>query len=446
MKRRDFIKKGVGAFAIAAAGTVRGANAPSNRVRLGIVACARYCRGQRVLGNAIKVPGVEIAYACDVLEDARNWTASNLEKVTGFRPKMEKDVRKVLEDKELDGIICATPDHWHATCAILAMRAGKHVYVEKPCAFCPREGEIILATQKETGKVFQMGSQRRSGEHVQKAIAAIHAGAIGETKWGKCWNMTGRKPIGNGKPAAVPRNLDWELWQGPAPRTGYRDNVVPYNWHWFKRWGTGECGNNAIHFVDLARWAMGLGYPSRVVSGGGRFWMPEGDDWEWPDAQMVTWEFPERKFITWEGLCCTGFKPFMGYGSGALVYGTKGTALFTPGSGAIIDDGHGNNVQRFEPAGSDKVKDSNNRLAGGGVTDTTLAHVSNFVDAVRAADPSICRSGAEDGVKSTFLALAANVSQLSGRALDIDSATGRLLTKEGEPFWARKYEKGWELT
>ncbi len=444
MKRRDFIKKGAGAFAIAAAGTVRGANAPSNRVRLGIIACARYCRGQRVLSHTIKVPGVEIAYACDVLESARNWTAMNLEKVAGVRPKKEKDVRKVLEDPELDGIICATPDHWHAPCAILAMRAGKHVYVEKPCAFCPREGEIILEAQKATGKVFQMGSQRRSGEHVRKAIAAIHAGAIGETKWGKCWNMTGRKPIGNGKSAAVPQDLDWDLWQGPAPRTGYRDNVVPYNWHWFKRWGTGECGNNAIHFVDLARWAMGLGYPSRVVSGGGRFWMPEGDDWEWPDAQIATWEFPERKFITWEGLCCTGFKPFMGYGSGALVYGTKGTALFTPGGGAIIDDGRGNNVRRFEPAGSDKVRDTNNRIAGGGSTDTTFEHVSNFVDAVRANDPSLANTGAEDGVKSTFLALSANVSQLSGRALDIDSATGRLLTKDGEPFWSREYEKGWE--
>ena len=161
MKRREFLKKGAGAFAIAAAGTVRGANAPSNRVRLGIVACARYCRGQRVLGHTLKVPGVEIAYACDVLESARNWTATNLEKVTGFRPKKEKDVRKVLEDKDLDGIICATPDHWHATCAVLAMRAGKHVYVEKPCAFCPEEGNAILRAQRETGKVFQMGNQRR---------------------------------------------------------------------------------------------------------------------------------------------------------------------------------------------------------------------------------------------------------------------------------------------
>ena len=127
MKRRDFIKKGAGAFAIAAAGTVRGANAPSNRVRLGIVACARYCRGQRVLNHALKVPGVEFVYACDVLENARNWTERHLEKTTGVRPVKEKDVRKILEDKNLDGIICATPDHWHATCAVLAMQAGKHV-------------------------------------------------------------------------------------------------------------------------------------------------------------------------------------------------------------------------------------------------------------------------------------------------------------------------------
>ena len=444
-KRRDFLKNGAGAFAIAAAGTVRGANAPSNRVRLGIVACARYCRGQRVLGHTLKVPGVEIAYACDVLEEARNWTAGRLEKETGVRPKKEKDVRKVLEDKELDGIICATPDHWHATCAVMAMRAGKHVYVEKPCAFCPSEGEIIMATQKATGKVFQMGNQRRSSEYVRKAVKLIHEGAIGETKWGKVWYMAGREPIGNGKSVPVPKNFDWDLWQGPAPRTGYRDNYVPYNWHWFRRWGTGECGNNSIHFVDLARWAMKLEWPSRVTSSGGEFWIPESDDWQWPDAQMVTWEFPERKFITWEGLCCTGFKPYMGYGTGAMIYGTKGTAFFTPGSGVIIDDGHGKNVRKFEPEGADKVKDTTDRVNGGGITDPTFYHVSNFVDAVRKNDPAFAYSGAEDAVKSTFLALSANVSQLSRSVIDVDPSNGGLRTKAGEAFWSREYEKGWEL-
>ena len=445
MKRREFLKKGVGAFAIAAAGTVRGANAPSNRVRLGIVACARYCRGQRVLGHTLKVPGVEIAYACDVLESARNWTATNLEKVTGFRPKKEKDVRKVLEDKDLDGIICATPDHWHATCAVLAMRAGKHVYVEKPCAFCPEEGNAILRAQRETGKVFQMGNQRRSSEYVRKAIKLIHDGAIGETKWGKVWYMAGRKPIGNGKSVAVPKDLDWELWQGPAPRTGYRDNFVPYNWHWFKRWGTGETGNNAVHFVDLARWAMQVDWPCRVTSAGGKYWLPESDDWEWPDAQTATWEFPGQKFMTWECLCCTGFKPYMGYGTGAMVYGTKGTAFFTPGSGVIIDDGRGHNVQKFEPAGADKVKDTTNRIEGGGVTDPTFYHVSNFVDAVRANDPKLANSGAEDGVKSTFLALSANAAQMCGQTIDVDPKSGKLLSKAGAEFWSREYEKGWEL-
>ena len=445
MKRREFLKKGAGAFAIAAAGTVRGVNAPSNRVRLGIIACARYCRGQRVLGHTIKVPGVEIAYACDVLESARNWTATNLEKVTGFRPKKEKDVRKVLEDKDLDGIICATPDHWHATCAVLAMRAGKHVYVEKPCAFCPEEGSAILRAQRETGKVFQMGNQRRSSEYVQKAIKLIHDGAIGETKWGKVWYMAGRKPIGNGKDVPVPKDLDWDLWQGPAPRTGYRDNFVPYNWHWFKRWGTGETGNNAVHFVDLARWAMQVDWPSRVTSAGGKYYLPESDDWEWPDSQTATWEFPGQKFMTWECLCCTGFKPYMGYGTGAMVYGTKGTAFFTPGSGVIIDDGHGHNVQKFEPAGADKVKDTTNRIEGGGITDPTFYHVSNFVDAVRANNPKLANSGAEDGVKSTFLALSANVAQMCGQTLAIDPATGRLLSKAGAEYWSREYEKGWEL-
>ena len=200
-----------------------------------------------------------------------------------------------------------------------------------------------------------------------------------------------------------------------------------------------------MYFVDLARWAMQVDWPSRVTSAGGKYWLPESDDWEWPDAQTATWEFPGQKFMTWECLCCTGFKPYMGYGTGAMVYGTKGAAFFTPGSGVIIDDGRGHNVQKFEPEGASTVKDTTDRISGGGVTDPSFYHVSNFVDAVRANDPNVANSGAADGVKSTFLALSANVAQMCGQTIDVDPASGRLLSKAGAEFWSREYEKGWEL-
>ncbi len=444
--RRGFIKTGAGAFAIAAAGRAWGADAPSNRIRLAIVGCRKGGRGAAVVQRAMEVPGVEIAYVCDVDLRAMDYAAELVERKSGYRPRKEKDLRKVLADKELDGIISETPDHFHAWSAVMAMRAGKHVYVEKPCAFCPREGEIILDTWRKTGMVFQMGSQRRAATSYREAAAAIRdAGAIGETKWGKCWYMTKRKGIGRGSKIAVPEWLDWDLWQGPAPRVAYQDNVVHYDWHWFRNWGTGECGNNAVHFVDVARWCLGVEWPEHVVSSGGKFWIPQDDDWAWPDSQNVTWKFPGAKFITWEGLSCTNMKPFMGVSTGTLVYGTKGSAFFAPGGAVEFYDLKGTVTRRWTAAGKAAALTNTDDRSGGSWHDTTKDHLANFVDCIRAKTPEKAYSNADVGVKSTFLALSANVSQLSGQPLDIDPKTGRLLTKAGADLWARDYAKGWEL-
>ena len=322
MKRREFIKTGAGAFFIAAAGKAWGEGAPSNRVRVAVIGCHEKGRGAAILKVLAKIPGMEVATVCDVDSRARDFAADLVRKSSGAAPKKEKDLRRVLEDRQLDAVISETPDHWHALSAVLAMRAGKHVYVEKPCAFCPREGEIILETWKKTGMVFQMGSQRRSSAAFRAAIEAVrNDGVIGTPKWGKTWYMTRRAPIGKGVDIPVPDWLDWELWQGPAPRENLRDNLLHYNWHWFRNWGTGEAGNNSVHFVDIARWCLGVDYPERVVSAGGKYWIPEDTDWEWPDTQNISWEFPGGKFITWEGLSCTNLKPFMGVATGALVYG-----------------------------------------------------------------------------------------------------------------------------
>ena len=318
--------------------------------------------------------------------------------------------------------------------------------MEKPCAFCPREGEIILDTWKKTGKVFQMGSQRRASTSYREAAAAIlNEGAIGETKWGKCWYMTKRKPIGKGQKVVVPEWLDWDLWQGPAPRQAYQDNVVHYNWHWFRNWGTGESGNNSVHFVDVARWCLGVDYPNRVTSAGGKFWIPSDDDWAWPDTQNITWNFPGSKFITWEGLSCTNMKPFMNVSTGAMIYGTTGSAFFAPGGSVEFFDLKGKTTRKWDSTGKAAPLTNTDDRSGGGWTDTTKEHLANFVDCIRASTPEKAYSNADVGVKSTFLALTGNVSQLCGRPIDVDPQTGRLLTPEGAEFWSREYEKGWEL-
>ena len=443
------MKTGAGAFAVASAGRLIGAAAPSNRVRLALVGCRPNGRGGDLMRNAIRLAreGVDIAYVCDVDSRGREQSAEIIKKATGVEPVKAADLRKVLEDKALDGIMSATPDHWHAPSAVMAMRAGKHVYVEKPCAFCPREGEIMLDVWRQTGKVLQVGTQRRSAPLVRQAMEEIAAERLlGTPRWGRCWFLSKRAPIGRGRECAPPEWLDWDLWQGPAPRRAFRSNVVHYKWHWFRHWGTGECGNNSVHFMDLVRGVLGVEWPQRVVAGGGKVWIPEGDDWEWPDMHNYTFEFPGGKVITWEGISCMAAQPYMGMATGAMVYGDKACVLFRPNNTVEMFDLGGQLIREWKgakPVG--EAKDTSNRQ-NGGPGDSTLYHLRNFVDCIRANTPDKANANAEIGVKSTFLALAANIAHRTGETVRIDPATGRLAKgSAGADLWAREYEKGWEI-
>ena len=439
MKRRDFIKTGSGAFAIAAAGCAIGDAAPSNRVRLAIVGCHAKGRGVAVLKAAMKVPGVEIAYVCDVDSRARDFAADLVEKTSGFKPKKEKDLRKVLEDKELDGIISETPDHWHAYSAVLAMRAGKAVYVEKPCAFCPREGEIILDTWKKTGMVFQMGNQRRASLTYKKVFDYLNeTGAAGDLRWAKCWYMADRASIGKGKKINVPEWLDWELWQGPAPRQDLLSNVVHYNWHWFRNWGTAEMGNNAPHFADIARWALGVGYPESVQCAGSQYF-PKDDDYNFQDVFNASFKFPGNKLITFELTSHCREKPYMDTGTGAMVYGTKGAVYFGPDDTARLYDIKGKEIKRWHAGGKTEAGSTTNPTAS-----LDVLHMTKFVECIRAKNLRT-NAPADEAVKSTFLPLVANVAADLGETVRLDPNTGKLLTKSAEKLWSREYAKGWEL-
>src|SRR6201997_1980735 len=191
-----------------------------------------------------------IAYVCDVESNILAKFAAATSKMMGYDPATEKDFRKILERKDIDAITIATPDHWHAPMAILGLKAGKHVYVEKPSSHNPREGELLVAAQKKYGKLVQVGDQQRSSPHTIKIIQQIHDGLIGRPYYAMAWYVNARKSMGIGKEAAVPEWLNWELWQGPVPRSAYKDNIHPYNWHWLRRYGTGEALNNGTHEVD----------------------------------------------------------------------------------------------------------------------------------------------------------------------------------------------------
>ena len=413
--RRQFIGFGASAF-IAASGRVFGAESPSNRVRLAIVGCHERGRGQQVMKSAMRVPGVDIACVCDVDSRAMDWAAGNVFASSGIAPEKVRDFRKVLEDPSIDGVILETPDHWHAWGAVMAMRAGKAVYVEKPCAFCPREGEILLETQRRTGAVLQVGSQRRSSRSYADAVAFLRSGAIGEPKWAKCWFMSNRASIGKGKESPVPEWLDW-----------------------FRRWGTAETGNNMPHYTDVARWALGVEWPETVQATSTSAFM-KGGDFEWPDVYDVSFKFPGGKLVTFQLSCHHNACPYMGVASGAMVYCEKGAAFFHPADTVTIYGGKSRELRTFQSGGSSAV---------GSLTNPTdsldVMHVSNFVECLRAGNAAT-NAPADVGVKSSFMPLVANIAADLGETVRIDPATGAPLTKAAGALWSREYEKGWELT
>src|SRR6202021_251852 len=259
VSRREFLDT----FAVGAAGLAVGPTAKSygqilgSNDRLNFAVIGLNGRGYAHL-SALKAntKSGRISHVCDVDSNILKKFADAVQRETGEPPATEKDFRAILEQKDVDAITIATPDHWHTPMAIAGLQAGKHVYVEKPCSHHPPEGALLVEAQKKYGKLVQMGTQQRSSPHTIEIIEKIHGGLIGRAYYAKAWYSNTRKSIGTGKPAPVRAQLDWELWQGPAPRRPYTDNVQPYNWHWFRIYGTGESLNNGTHEVDVCRWAL----------------------------------------------------------------------------------------------------------------------------------------------------------------------------------------------
>jgi predicted dehydrogenase len=356
-----------------------------------------------------------------------------LKDVPTFKPGYEKDLRRLLEDKDIDGVIIATPNHWHALATIWALQAGKHVYVEKPCGHNPREGELLVEAQRRYGRVVQMGTQQRSAPESIDIVRQIRNGIIGRPYFARAWYANTRGSIGRGSPAPVPDWLDYELWQGPAPRTPFHDNVVHYNWHWFRRWGTGEICNNGTHEIDVCRWALGVGYPSKVTSAGGRYHFD--DDWEFPDTQVATFEFENGATISWEGMSCNG-RPTENRGRGAAIHGTQGTAVIDRSGYVVYDLENHEVVRRIRGETADPLD-----IRGEGVL--TDLHIANFLDAIRgSATPA---APIDEGHKSQLLCHLGNIAQRTGHALHCDPQTGRIVDDaEAAALWAREYEPGWE--
>jgi predicted dehydrogenase len=374
-----------------------------------------------------------ISHVCDVDANILLKFAASTQQEMGEAPATGKDFRSILELKDVDAITIATPDHWHAPMAIAGLQAGKHVYVEKPCSHNPAEGVMLVQAQQKYGKLVQMGTQQRSSPHTIEIVQKIHDGIIGKPYFAKAWYSNVRKSIGTGKEVPVPAQLDWDLWQGPAPRQAYRDNVHPYNWHWFRSWGTGETLNNGTHEVDVCRWALGVDYPAKVTSSGGRYQFK--DDWQFYDTLVTSFDYEDR-MITWEGKSCEGMK-YYGRDRGSAIMGTDGTVLVDRG-GYEIYDLKGNKTSEFKAASSTSSA-SADLIGRDSMTD---AHFANFIAGIRNGEK--LNAPVSDGNIAVTMLQLSNIAWEVSRELHLDNKDGRI---EGDAdamkMWGREYEKGW---
>jgi predicted dehydrogenase len=374
-----------------------------------------------------------ITYVCDVESNILAKYAGRVNTDLGYTPATEKDFRKLLALKDIDAITIATPDHWHAPMAIAGVQAGKNVYVEKPCSHNPAEGAMLIAARDKSGKLVQMGTQQRSSPHTIKIVGMIHDGLIGRAYFANAWYANTRKSIGIGKPAPIPATFDWDLFQGPAPRVAYKDNIQPYNWHWFKTWGTGETLNNGTHEVDVSRWALGVDFPNSVSAVGGRYQFK--DDWQFYDTLTASLTYDDDKMISWDNKCCNGMK-IHNRDRGSCINGT---------TGSVIIDRDGYEVYDLKGKKTDEFKLAKNTGSADlvGADSMTDLHFANFIAGIRGKEK--LNAPIEVGNVAVTSMQLANIAWETKRELHIDSKNGHILNDADamKQYWGRTYEPGW---
>lgn len=414
LTRRTFL----GAAATTLAVNSLGRAAANEKLVVGVMGCGG--RGTGLAQTYANQPNVTVAYVCDPDEKRAGAAADKLVKANKPKPTVVADVRKILDDKAVDILVCAAPNHWHAPAGILGCSAGKHCYIEKPCSHTPQEGEWLVAAAQKNKRVVQMGNQRRSWPKVQEAIQKLHEGVIGRVYFAQAWYTANRESIGVGQAKDPPAELNYDLWQGPSPRTAFRSNILHYNWHWFWQWGNGELGNNGIHMLDLLRWGLGVERPIQVTSAGGRYRFK--DDQQTPDTHVVSFDFPDGKTATWEGFSCN------------QIPRTKSVdCLFQGEKGSLTIDGSGYTI--YDPKGKEIAKDSGK---GG-----DEIHIANFLAAVRGEGKA--NSEITEGATSTLLCHLGNIAYRVGRTLHCDAKSGHIQNDaDAAKLWTKEYAAGWE--
>ncbi|MGE0759501.1 MAG: Gfo/Idh/MocA family protein [Pirellulaceae bacterium] len=371
---------------------------------------------------------VTVACLCDVDSQRLATAAKAVESASGKRPRQVSDLRKVLDDKSVDAVFIATPDHWHAPAAILALDAGKHVYVEKPCCHNIREGRLMADAVTRSGKLLQVGTQSRSTDVVREGIERLQKGEIGEVIVAKAWNSQRRGSIGKSQPATPPAYLDFDQWVGPAPMVPYRPNLLPAVWRWWYDFGCGDMGNDGVHDIDVACWGLGVtGHPVTVTCAGSKYFFD--DDQQFPDTQYAVCEYSEvtgggrRKQLIFEQRIWSPYTQ-EGYENGAAFYGTNGLLLL----------GHTSGWKLYGPRNALIAERS-------GPVDLP-GHHTNFLDCIRGSQKQL-NADIRAGMLSAGVVHLSNIAARLGRVLRFDPQREQILDDEAaNALVRRQYRDG----
>jgi predicted dehydrogenase len=428
VNRRAFLKTSATMGTLSALSYTRAADAPNDKVVLAVIGIGSAVpgsvggRGRQLLRPLATFKDVEIAYVCDVDESFFPIAQKILTERQRREARTEKDLRRIFEDKAVDAVFVATPDHWHALATIWACQAGKHVYVEKPASHNLSEGRRMVEAARKYNRVVQLGTQSRSSAGLARAAELVRSGKLGKIPFARAWIAGPRLNIGHAKDTEIPPGVDYNLFLGPAPQRPFNPNRFHYRWHWMWDYGTGELGNNGIHALDRIRWLMNLDAPVRITAGGGKLFYD--DDQETPDTLTVTFDFPHCS-VTWEHRVWSKEKPH----EGTALYGERGTLVLDHRGGWHVENGI-------------EASDKGDEERGG---DDWSPHLRNFLECVKSSSKSDARrpnADIEEGHKSTRLCHLGNIAFRTGRAIRFDDKTETCLhDPDANRLLGRTYRK-----
>ncbi len=416
MNRRYFLQS-----AVAGAAAARQAVAASDRVTIAMVGVRG--QGRSLTNRFASLPDVNIAYLCDVDERVFERAASIVEEKKGTRPKLAGDIRRVLDDKSVDAVVIATPDHWHAPATILACDAGKDVYVEKPASHNVREGRLMVEAARRNRRVVQLGTQSRSRPSTQRGIEYVKSGKLGRVLMAKAWNAQMRDDIGHKADSAVPPGVDYDTWLGPAPALPFNENRFHYNWHWHWHFGTGDIANDGVHQIDIARWALGVEAPVEASGMGRKLFF--SDDQQTPDTMNITFTYEGNKALLFEMRIWNPYG-LEGQDNGVAVYGSGGMA----------------HIGRWGGRWGFRAWDEKGKLVVSDDVNEPDTHPQNFIESVRTRKAP--NAEIETGHISSLHCHLGNIVARTGRTAKFDPQSETISgDAEANRLTRREYRKHW---